>query len=212
MIGKEFATDQDEYDHLVYRIVPTLNAGYDSSNLFTIFETDGVITALPNLDLGRYYVNVTVSDGKFTAHTVVKVAVELVSEEMVRSAAVIRFRDVSPKDFLMSHKKPFSRAIQSVMGMRILLKDVVIISVQKADIDLGSNMIQSDNPLNGFLSAVSAKDGHTGDEERLQHLNQQRGKRKASDLVHTDLDVLFAVRKMNGSRRMRICSTLVTRC
>lgn len=207
VIGKVFATDQDEYDNLMYRLVPTIGAGYDSSNLFKISESDGVISALSNLDLGRYHVNVTVSDGKFTAYTVVKVSVELVSEEMVKNAAIIRFRDISPKEFLMSHKKQFARSIQSVMGMRILLKDVVIISVQKSDTDLGSNMIQSDNPLNDFMSAVT-DDNHTGDDgkvqQRFNHHDSQRRRRRAREqqaaaAASTDLDVLFAIRKMHGN-------------
>lgn len=202
VIGKVFATDQDEYDNLMYRLVPTPSSGYDSSNLFKISESDGVISALSNLDLGKYNISVAVSDGKFTAHTTVKVSVDLISEEMVKSAAIIRFRDVSPKEFLMSHKKQFVRAVQLVMGNRILPRDVVIISVQKSDMELGSNMIQSDNPLNDFMSAI------TGGEERQDqfHLEPSRAQRRkrrsrvaAAVREDTDLDVLFAVRLGNGT-------------
>lgn len=169
VVGKLHASDQDQYDNLIYRLAPTAGVGYDTSNLFNVTETTGVINALPNLDLGEYRVNVTVSDGKFTTHTIVKVNVELISDEMVRNGVIIRFRNVSPKEFLMSHKKQFVRSVRSIMGVR--MKDVIIIAVQQTEQSDYANMIQSDSPLNTTKS--------------------QRHKRSDT----SDLDLLFAVRK-----------------
>jgi protocadherin Fat 1/2/3 len=134
IIGKVHASDQDQYDTLVFGLADTTTGSASTvvlnpaSELFEIDRTDGTLIALPRLDVGEYHVNVTVSDGKFITHSIVKVSVELVSEEMLRHAVIVRFRDVSPSVFVLSHRKGFIRAVRSALGARI--KDVVIISVQ----------------------------------------------------------------------------------
>lgn len=131
-IGRVHATDQDQYDSLVYGLAPTLGVSYSPTTLFNI-STEGVLYALPDLDLGDYRINVTVSDGKFLSATIVKVSVDLVTEEMLSNGVVLRFRKVHPSDFLLSHRKGFIRSIRNAMGCR--LKDVMIISVQPASIE-----------------------------------------------------------------------------
>ncbi|XP_059608235.1 fat-like cadherin-related tumor suppressor homolog, partial [Phlebotomus argentipes] len=131
-IGRVHATDQDQYDSLVYGLAPTLGVSYTPTSLFNI-SAEGVLYALPDLDLGDYRINVTVSDGKFIAATIVKVSVDLVTEEMLSNAVVLRFRKVKPSDFLLSHRKGFIRSIRNAIGCRI--KDVMIISVQSASIE-----------------------------------------------------------------------------
>lgn len=82
VVGRVHASDQDQYDTLVFGLAsPT-------SGLFEI-TPDGTLTAQA-LDVGEYTVNVTVTDGKFVTSAPVKVSVDLISEEMLANAVVIR--------------------------------------------------------------------------------------------------------------------------
>lgn len=73
VIGKVHANDQDQYDTLTYTLAPTIGISYPTQDLFKIDQSDGTLTALPRLDVGDYRLNVTVTDGKFYTHTIVKV-------------------------------------------------------------------------------------------------------------------------------------------
>lgn len=133
IIGKVQATDQDQYDTLTYSLSPTLGINYPVNDLFSIDRTDGTLTALPRLDVAEYRLNVSVTDGKYYAHTIVKVIVEMLTDEMLENSLSIKFREVTPKAFILSHRKGFIRAVRHAMNSR--LKDVVIVSVQPSDID-----------------------------------------------------------------------------
>lgn len=131
-IGRVHSSDPDSYDTLTYDIAELNNAGNSlrTTSLFNISKEDGVLYAFPNLDSGEYRVNVTVSDNKFVSSTIVKVNVEIISEEMLQNALSIRLRSVSPEDFILSKKKHFIRAIKEIIHCRT--KDVTLISVQNA--------------------------------------------------------------------------------
>uniref|UniRef100_A0A182MY58 Uncharacterized protein n=1 Tax=Anopheles dirus TaxID=7168 RepID=A0A182MY58_9DIPT len=168
VIGKVYATDQDQYDTLTYGLAPTVGVLYSPTNLFNISKNDGVIYAYPRLDVGDYRVNVTVTDGKFASFTIVKVSVELINEEMLTNAIVIRFLKVSAEAFVLSHRKGFIRSVRNAIGCKI--KDIVIISVQPS----------SDDDLNLIQHRVS----------RRELYNVTRVTRNAN----RDLDVLFTVK------------------
>ncbi|XP_053978063.1 fat-like cadherin-related tumor suppressor homolog isoform X1 [Hylaeus volcanicus] len=136
IIGKVHAVDQDQYDTLSYSLVPSSPIPND---LFQIDKIDGTLVALPRLDIGEYRVNVSVSDGKFTRHSIVKVNVDLVSEKMLENSVIVRFREVSPEDFILSHRKGFVRTVRNAMNCR--LKDIVVISVQPSTDE--ANLIKS---------------------------------------------------------------------
>ncbi|XP_015840548.1 fat-like cadherin-related tumor suppressor homolog isoform X7 [Tribolium castaneum] len=133
VIGKVYANDQDQYDTLTYSLSPTVGIAYPTHELFQINRTDGTLTALPRLDVGDYRLNVTVTDGKFHTHSIVKINIEVITEEMLENSVAIRFRQVSPEVFVLSHRKGFVRAVRNAMNCR--LKDVIIISVQPSDDD-----------------------------------------------------------------------------
>lgn len=173
-IGKVYATDQDEYDHLIFNLAPTSGVLYTPTTLFNISKTDGTLYALPRIDSGDYRVNVTVHDGRFYSFMIVKINIEIISREMLQNAVVIRFRKVKPESFILSHRKGFIRSIRNAMESK--LKDIVIISVQAANDD--SNLIRSrsSRDLYGFTNITSLRD-----------------KRSPT----SDLDVLFTVRKPN---------------
>lgn len=123
-IGRVHASDKDQYDTLLYDLVPSL----PNTNLFEINQLDGTLVALPRLDVGEYYVNVSVTDSKFISYSTVKVNVELIPEKMLDNSVIVRFRDVSPENFLTSHRKGFVRTVRHALNSK--LKDVVIISIQ----------------------------------------------------------------------------------
>ncbi|XP_032591457.1 fat-like cadherin-related tumor suppressor homolog isoform X2 [Drosophila grimshawi] len=127
-LGKVYASDQDQYDELTFSLATTIEETYETSKLFRITNKSGEIYSISNLDIGLYKLNVSVTDGKFTVYTTVKINVELISTNMVREATVIRFSKIAASDFLLSHRKGFIRAIRNVMRCR--QKDVILISLQ----------------------------------------------------------------------------------
>lgn len=175
VIGKVFANDQDQYDTLTYSLSPIAGITYPVNELFQIDRTDGTLTALPRLDIGEYRLNVSVTDGKYYAHTIVKVNVEILTEDMLENALAIRFREVTPETFVLSHRKGFVRAVRNAMNSR--LKDVVIISVQPSDDDgLRAKRSVKDldvlftvrKPDNGFYSSDSIRKAVNDNLEELE--------------------------------------------
>ncbi|XP_076257504.1 FAT atypical cadherin kugelei isoform X3 [Rhynchophorus ferrugineus] len=166
-IGKIFANDQDQYDTLTYALHPTIGISYPTHDLFKINRSDGTLTALPRLDVGEYRLNVSVTDGKFSAYTIVKINVDILTEVMLDSSVGVRFRDVSPQTFILSHRKGFVRAVRNAMNCK--LKDVIIISVQPSN---DEDLLRAKRSL-------------------LSNSTAERSKR----YIHKDLDVLFTVRK-----------------
>lgn len=179
-IGKIFATDQDKYDTLSYDLVPTAGVLHAPQILFNISKTNGTLYALPKLDVGDYRVNVTVTDGKFTVFGLIKISVEAISEEMLENAVIIRFNEISPNEFILSHRKTFVRSIRNIFGSR--LKDVIVISVQP------SLEASSTNPI---------RHRHSREARNISMLFDVIGEeefRNKRQLTH-NLDVLFTVRK-----------------
>ncbi|XP_043649668.1 fat-like cadherin-related tumor suppressor homolog isoform X2 [Drosophila teissieri] len=127
-IGKVHASDQDKYDELNFSLVSGPEDMYQSSKLFNISNNTGKIYAISNLDIGLYKLNVSVSDGKFHVFSVVKINVELVTNNMLKESVVIRFSRTSASEFLLSHRKTFMRSIRNIMRCR--QKDVILITLQ----------------------------------------------------------------------------------
>ncbi|XP_059061183.1 fat-like cadherin-related tumor suppressor homolog, partial [Achroia grisella] len=134
-IGRVIASDRDAYDTLNYEIKPIDGATYPPTDLFTIDASDGTLRAAPRLDVGEYRLNISVNDGRFYGFTIVKVNVVLVSDEMLAQSIVIRFREVTDRDFVLSHRKGFLRAVAEATDCEIT--DVVIVSVQPSGEGIG---------------------------------------------------------------------------
>ncbi|XP_017121894.1 fat-like cadherin-related tumor suppressor homolog isoform X1 [Drosophila elegans] len=127
-IGTLHASDQDKYDELNFSLVSGPEDMYQSSKLFNVSNKTGKIYAISNLDIGLYKLNVSVSDGKFQVFSMVKINVELVTNDMLKESVVIRFSRISPSEFLLSHRKTFMRSIRNIMRCR--QKDVILITLQ----------------------------------------------------------------------------------
>lgn len=135
VIGRVVASDRDAYDTLVYSISPLDGAPYPPTDLFTIDHSDGTLSAAPRLDVGEYRLNISVGDGKFTGFATVRVTVVLISDETLAQAIVVRFREVTDADFVLSHRKGFVRAVAEATDREPT--DVVVLSVQPAGDDGG---------------------------------------------------------------------------
>lgn len=110
VIGRISATDRDVNDVLSFTQRPR------PKSLFKINRQDGKIVALAGLEPGRYFLNATVSDGRFSVTTDITVLVEQATDEMVRSAATLRFQDVSPEDFVGIHLPKMRSILQGLVG------------------------------------------------------------------------------------------------
>lgn len=83
-LGRIHASDQDQYDTLLYAITTPQN------RLFKVDERTGVLTSADGLDGGKYLLNVTVTDGKFTSLAQVRITVEPLDDDMLHEAVSIR--------------------------------------------------------------------------------------------------------------------------
>lgn len=128
IIGKVSARDDDMHDTLKFKIV-SLNL-----HLFDIHEDDGRIIAKPGLDAGRYLINVSVSDGKYSSYGKVMVDVTVITEDMVKNSVTIRLGNVQPDQFLRRHLRDFLKILKNEMSIRS--RDIEIIGLQPADMTI----------------------------------------------------------------------------
>uniref|UniRef100_A0A8B9LCV4 FAT atypical cadherin 1b n=1 Tax=Astyanax mexicanus TaxID=7994 RepID=A0A8B9LCV4_ASTMX len=107
VVGKVHASDLDEYDTLNYTLQPP---GHD---LFSVSDADGRLLAWRGLDVGRYPLNVLVSDGRFSSSASVTVHVQQVTQQMLEGSVSVQFAGVSAEDFLQEHWRNFQRVIRN---------------------------------------------------------------------------------------------------
>ena len=141
IIGNIKANDQDPYDQLTYELVPLSNPlfGVSSSqsinDLFEIDQTKGTIIALQGLDVGTYNLNISVSDGKFTTFSESKVKVNLISDEILEHAVLIRFASISPEQFISRYQTTFIKYVKMLLSLQ-RSKDIFILGIQSSTASL----------------------------------------------------------------------------
>uniref|UniRef100_A0A4W3J9S8 FAT atypical cadherin 1b n=1 Tax=Callorhinchus milii TaxID=7868 RepID=A0A4W3J9S8_CALMI len=126
VIGKIHATDQDIYDTLTYSLATNMG------NSFAVSSTDGKVIAHKDLDVGQYRLNVTVTDGRFTAAADVFVHIKKASQNLVNNAIAIRFAKIAPEEFIGDYWRNFQRALRNILAIR--KHDIHIISLQPSEI------------------------------------------------------------------------------
>ncbi|XP_062856682.1 protocadherin Fat 2 [Trichomycterus rosablanca] len=110
VIGKLHASDQDPQDILSYKLEsPT-------GGLFSIDSSDGKIVA-EALHPGQYSLNVTVSDGKFTIHSGVRVDVWAASQRDLDRGFTLRLANLSAEEFLADHWRTLQRSLSTRLGV-----------------------------------------------------------------------------------------------
>lgn len=138
-IGHVSASDQDKYDTLTYDLVPTAGVQYLPNTLFNISKETGTLYALPGLDIGDYRINVTVNDGKFTSSAIIKISMELITDDVLSNSVIIKFSKISSEHFILSYRKTFIRSVRNLIGSRFK-KDVIIVSVQSSSSSDGNDL------------------------------------------------------------------------
>ncbi|XP_062837544.1 protocadherin Fat 1 isoform X2 [Anolis carolinensis] len=124
VIGKVHATDQDVYDTLTYSL--------DSKeSVFSVSGTGGKLIAHKKLDAGQYFLNISVTDGKFTTTAVITVHVKQITQELLNHSIAIRFANLAPEEFIGDYWRNFQRALRTFLGVR--RNDIQIISLQPSD-------------------------------------------------------------------------------
>ncbi|XP_041951368.1 protocadherin Fat 1a isoform X1 [Alosa sapidissima] len=125
VLGKVHATDQDVYDTLTYSLAHT-----PDSALFAISPTDGKLVAVGALDAGQYALNVTVTDGQFSAMARASVHVRPAESRALENAIGVRFAAIAPEEFIGDYWRNFLRALRNMAGVR--RGEVQLVSLQPA--------------------------------------------------------------------------------
>ncbi|KAI4882360.1 hypothetical protein NFI96_005358 [Prochilodus magdalenae] len=180
IIGRIYATDRDENDVLSFTQRP------QPKSLFKINRQDGKIVALSGLEPGRYFMNTTVSDGRFSVTVGVTVQVEQATEEMVQNAVTLRFQDLSPEDFVGLYLQDVKRALRTALGEAGLGAGGVAQNPDPLHI-LGVQPVGRSSELEVLLAVEAQDGGYVGPGElalRLGEVREQlRGALKMVDVV-----------------------------
>ncbi|XP_042348803.1 protocadherin Fat 2 [Plectropomus leopardus] len=113
VIGKLHASDQDLQDVLTYQLVSESPA----EGRFSVDLTDGKIWADENLKEGSYSLNVSVTDGKFSVWTGVKVHVWAADQRTLDSGVTLQLVGLSPEEFLGDHWRGVQRSLGQALGI-----------------------------------------------------------------------------------------------
>ncbi|KAG7234873.1 hypothetical protein INR49_003683 [Caranx melampygus] len=113
VIGKLHASDQDLQDVLTYKLVSENPDG----GRFSVDLTDGKIWADENLEEGSYSLNVSVSDGKFSVWTGVKVHVWAADQRTLDSGLTLQLMGMSPEEFLGDHWRGLQRSLGQALSL-----------------------------------------------------------------------------------------------
>ncbi|XP_069388159.1 protocadherin Fat 2 [Paralichthys olivaceus] len=113
VIGRLHASDQDVQDVLSYKLVSESPPG----GVFSVDLADGKIWADENLEEGSYSLNVSVTDGKFSVWTGVKVHVWAADQRALDSGLMLQLVGMSPEEFLGDHWRGLQRSLSQALGL-----------------------------------------------------------------------------------------------
>ncbi|KAL0973727.1 hypothetical protein UPYG_G00210150 [Umbra pygmaea] len=135
VIGKLHASDQDLHDILSYKLVsesfsrdgPGLASG-ESVSRFSVDLKDGKIWAEEVLKPGLYFINVSVSDGKFNVWAGVRIYVWRPTQQDLDSGLTLQIASISPEEFVGDHWRSLQRILSTDLG--IARQDLHLVSLQ----------------------------------------------------------------------------------
>uniref|UniRef100_A0A8C3UYE4 FAT atypical cadherin 2 n=1 Tax=Catharus ustulatus TaxID=91951 RepID=A0A8C3UYE4_CATUS len=172
VLGKIHATDRDPHDTLVY----TLVAQVPKEGLFSVGAADGKIIAGDKLPHGHYLLNVTVSDGTFTATTSVSVHVWCFTQEALDKAVVLHFRHLSPEEFVGDHWRNLQRFLGNILVTR--RQNIHMASLQPAAASDGVDLLLAVGEPHGSLYEprvlASKLTGSAGEMDQLVGLRMKK--------------------------------------
>uniref|UniRef100_F6T585 FAT atypical cadherin 1 n=1 Tax=Ornithorhynchus anatinus TaxID=9258 RepID=F6T585_ORNAN len=112
VIGKVHATDQDVYDTLTYSLDP------GADRLFSVTAAGGKLVARRGLEPGHYILNVTVTDGRFSALAEVTVRVRRLGRVLLDHSVAVLFPGLGPEEFVGDYWRDVRRALATILGVR----------------------------------------------------------------------------------------------
>uniref|UniRef100_A0A8C5CQG2 FAT atypical cadherin 2 n=1 Tax=Gadus morhua TaxID=8049 RepID=A0A8C5CQG2_GADMO len=113
VIGRLHASDQDPQDVLTYSLVSESPAGAR----FSVERADGKIWADEALEPGSYALNVSVTDGKFSVWTGVKVHVWVADQRVLDAGLTLQLLGMTPGEFLGDHWRGLQRSLGVALGV-----------------------------------------------------------------------------------------------
>lgn len=113
VIGKLHASDQDLQDILTYKLV----SESPDRGRFSVDQTDGKIWADENLEEGSYSLNVSVTDGKFSVWTGVRVHVWAADQRTLDAGLTLRLVGLSPEEFLGDHWRGLQHSLGETLSL-----------------------------------------------------------------------------------------------
>lgn len=113
VVGRLHASDQDLQDVLTYKLV----SENPDKGKFSVDLTDGKIWADENLEEGFYSLNVSVTDGRFSVWTGVKVHVWAADQRALDSGLTLQLVGLSPEEFLGDHWRGLQRSLGQALGL-----------------------------------------------------------------------------------------------
>ncbi|TRY99052.1 hypothetical protein DNTS_009752 [Danionella cerebrum] len=125
VIGRLHAADQDPHDILFYKL---LSDGQDQG-LFSVDNLDGKIVVEKDLNPGLYHLNVSVSDGKFSIWTGVKVHVWAAAQHNLDQGFTLTLAGLSAEEFVSDHWRGLQRSLG--LELNIPRQELHIASLQQ---------------------------------------------------------------------------------
>uniref|UniRef100_A0A671P273 Protocadherin Fat 3-like n=1 Tax=Sinocyclocheilus anshuiensis TaxID=1608454 RepID=A0A671P273_9TELE len=165
IIGKIYATDRDENDVLSF------SQRSQTKSLFKINRQDGKIVALNGLEPGRYSLNATVSDGRFSVMVGISVQVEQATDEMVQNAVTLRFQDLSPEDFV----GVYMEELKKVLRTSLVGDETGVIDGPDPLHILGVQPLGRSSQLEVLLAVETPDEGYMGPGELALKLEEAKG-------------------------------------
>ncbi|KTG32915.1 hypothetical protein cypCar_00019140 [Cyprinus carpio] len=151
VIGKLHATDQDPQDVLSYKLV---SDGPDQG-LFSVDAVDGKIVVEKNLDPGLYHLNVSVSDGKFSIWTGVKVHVWAPAQHDLDQGFTLQLAGLSAEEFVSDHWRGLQRSLG--LELNIPRQDLCIASLQQQPNSINMEVLLVRRAQDGSVQPVSTQ-------------------------------------------------------
>ncbi|XP_051926761.1 protocadherin Fat 2 isoform X1 [Hippocampus zosterae] len=111
IIGRLHTSDQDPQDVLAYTLVSEDPAGHH----FSVDRASGKIWVDKNLEEGSYALNVSVTDGRFSVWTAVKVHVWAATQRALDSGLTLRLHGISSEEFLADHWRGLQRSLAQAL-------------------------------------------------------------------------------------------------
>lgn len=149
VIGKLHASDQDLQDILTYRMVSQKPEG----QRFSVDLTDGKIWADENLEVGSYALNISVSDGKFTVWTEVKVHMWAASQSVLDSGLTLQLVGMSPEEFLGDHWRGLQRKM--AQSLSLPKQELYLASLQQLPDTKALEVLLVRRPEGGLIQSLS---------------------------------------------------------